>query len=178
MDSFQIRRNRRYVLEKYGTDVTFSRTMKALEQLFEERDVVQKQVESCLQDEPNMKLLEHIQGVGRQPAVQLMSIIVDIDRFQDSEKFCAYFRLVPRVRDSDGMEHHGRITKNGDGMMRMLIEHVTEAHIRYRNSFISDYYKRLCPQMVTKKALITTSHKMLMTVYTVLKKQQEFRTRP
>ncbi|WP_400238745.1 IS110 family transposase [Methanomethylophilus alvi] len=42
MDSFQIRRNRRYVLEKYGTDVTLSRRMKALEQLFEERDIVQK----------------------------------------------------------------------------------------------------------------------------------------
>ena len=178
MDSFQIRRNRRYVLEKYGTDVTLSRRMKALEQLFEERDIVQKQVESCLPDDPNVKLLEHIPGVGRQTAVQLMSMIVDIGRFEDSEKFCAYFGLVPRVRDSGGKEHHGKMTKNGDKMMRMLMERVTEAHVRNCDSFITDYYKRLCPQMGTKKALITTSRKMLMTVFAVLKKQQEFRTRP
>lgn len=178
MDSFQIRRNRRYVLEKYGTDVTLSRRMKALEQLFEERDIVQKQVESCLPDDPDVKLLEHIPGVGRQTAVQLMSMIVDISRFEDSEKFCAYFGLVPRVRDSGGKEHHGRMTKNGDRMMRMLMERVTEAHVRNCDSFITDYYKRLCPQMGTKKALITTSRKMLMTVFAVLKKQQEFRTRP
>ena len=107
-----------------------------------------------------------------------MSMIGDIDRFQDSEKFCAYFGLVPRVRDSGGKEHHGRMTKNGDRMMRMLMERVTESHVRNCDSFITDYYKRLCPQMGTKKTLITTSRKMLMTVFAVLKKQQEFRTRP
>ena len=48
----------------------------------------------------------------------------------------------------------------------------------YCDSFITDYYKRLCPQIGPKKALITTSRKMLMTVFAALKKQQEFRTRP
>lgn len=76
------------------------------------------------------------------------------------------------------MEHHGRMTKNGDRMMRMIMKRVTEAHVRNCDSFITDYYKRLCLQMGTKKALITTSRKMLMTVFAVLKKQQEFRTRP
>ena len=159
VDNFQVRRNRLFVLEKYGRDLTLSRRMKALEQLFEERDIVQKKVESYLPNDPNVKLLEHILGVGRQTAVQLMSIIVDIDRFQDSEKFCAYLGLVPRVRDSGRKEHHGRMTKNGDRIMRVLMERVTEAQVRYCDSFITDYYKRLCPQMGIKKALITASRK-------------------
>ena len=62
--------------------------------------------------------------------------------------------------------------------MGVLMERVTKAHVRYSDSFITDYYKRLCPQIGTKMALITTSRKMLMTVFAVLKKQQEFRTRP
>ena len=70
------------------------------------------------------------------------------------------------------------MTKNGDRMMRMLTERVTESHIHYCDSFITDYYKRLCPQIGPRKALITTSRKMLMTVFAALKKQQEFRTRP
>jgi transposase len=102
MDDFQVKRNRRYVLEKFGMDQTLSRRMRALEQLFEERDIVRKQVESGLPNDPNVTLLEHIPGVGRQTAVQLMSMIVDISRFEDSDKFCAYFGLVPRVRDRAG----------------------------------------------------------------------------
>lgn len=178
MDNFQVKRNRRFIVENFGSDVTLMRRMKTLEQLFEERDIVQKQVESCLPGDKNVELLEHIPGVGRQTAVQLMSMIVDIDRFEDSEKFCAYFGMVPRVRDSGGKEHHGKLTKNGDRMMRALMERVTESHVRNCDSFITDFYRRLCPRMGTKKALITTSRKMLMTVFAVLKKKQEFRTRP
>jgi transposase len=178
MDDFQVKRNRRYVLEKFGTDQTLSRRMRALEQLFEERDIVRKQVESGLPNDPNVTLLEHIPGVGRQTAVQLMSMIVDISRFEDSDKFCAYFGLVPRVRDSGGKVHHGRMTKNGDRMMRVLMERVTQAHVRICDSSVTDYYNRLRQRMGAKKALITTSRKMLKTIFAVLKNQQEFRTRP
>jgi len=178
MDNFQTRRSRKHVLDTYPSDQTLVRRMKALEELFKERDLVQKQVESCLPGDPDVELLERIPGVGRQTAVQLMSMIVDIGRFEDSEKFCAYFGMVPRVRDSGGKEHHGKLTKNGDRMMRALMERVTESHVRNCDSFITDFYRRQCPKMGTKKALITTSRKMLMTVFAVLKKKQEFRTRP
>ena len=44
-----------------------------------------------------------------------MSIIVDMGGFKDSEKFCAYFGLVPRFRDSSGKEYHGTMTKTVTG---------------------------------------------------------------
>jgi len=91
--------------------------MKALEQIFEERAVVQKHVESDLPDSSNVKLLEYMPEIGRQAAVQLMSMIMDIGRFEDYEKFCAYFGLVPKVRDSGRKEHHGRMTKKGGRMI-------------------------------------------------------------
>lgn len=178
MDNFQIKKNRKYVIKTFGSDETLIRRMMSLEQLFEERDIVQKQVESCLPGSRDVELLEHIPGVGRQTAVQLMSMIVDIDRFEDSEKFCAYFGMVPRVRDSGGKEHHGKLTKNGDRMMRELMERVTESHVHHCESYITAYYRRLQPKMGTKKALVTASRKMLMAVFAVLKKKQEFRTRP
>lgn len=178
MDKFQIKKNRRYVVENFSSDETLMRRMNYLEQLFEERDIVQKQVESCLPGDPDVDLLANIPGVGRQTAVQLMSMIVDIDRFEDAEKFCAYFGMVPKVRDSGGKEHHGKMTKNGDKMMRAIMERVTDSHIRCCDSFITDFYKRQCPKMGKKKAMVTTSRKMLLTVFAVLKKKQEFRTRP
>ena len=56
-----------------------------------------------------------VPGIVRQTVVQIMSTIKDIDRLDDVKKLCAYFSLVPKVRDSGGMEHHGRMTKNGAG---------------------------------------------------------------
>lgn len=176
--NFQTKKARKYVLDNYGSDYTLSRRMGALEDLFEERDLIQKEVESRLPNDIDVSLLEKIPGVGRQTAVQIMSMIVDIDRFEDSEKLCAYFGMVPRTRDSGGKEHRGRMTKNGDRMMRSIMERITESHVRNCDSYITDYHERLVPKMGAKKALVTTSRKMLMAVFAVLKNKQEFRTRP
>jgi transposase len=68
------------------------------------------EIESRGANDMNVELLESIPGIGRQTAVQLMSMIVDVTRFKDPERLCAYFGMVPRVRDSGGKEHHGRMT--------------------------------------------------------------------
>ena len=104
-----------------------------------------------------------------------MSMIIDIARFPDSEKLCAYFGMVPRVRDSGGKERHGNLSKNGDRMMRSVMERVTESHIRNCDSSVTAYYRRIEPRMGKKKALITASVKMLEVIYAVLKRGTSFR---
>ena len=174
-DNFQTRKAREFVKRNYPSDLTLMRRMNSLERLFEERDSTQKDVESRLPDSREVELLSSIPGMGRQSAVQVMSMIVDINRFQDAEKFCAYFGMVPRVRDSGGKERHGRMTKNGDRMMRMIMERVTESHVRFCDSSVTRYYKRKCTEMGTKKALITASRKMLMVIFAMLKSGTDFR---
>ena len=174
-DNFQTQRARNYVKFNFSSDITLMSRMAELERLFEERGSIQKEVESRLPGSREVELLTTIPGVARQTAVQIMSMIVDIDRFDDSEKLCAYFGMVPRVRDSGGKEHHGRMTKNGDRMMRMVMERVTESHVRNCDSSITQYYRRKCLEMGTKKALITASRKMLSVIYAMLKSGSDFR---
>ena len=174
-DNFQARKARDYVRSAFPADITLMRRMADLERLFEERDHVQKEVESRLPDSREVEILTTIPGIARQTAVQIMSMIVDIDRFDDSEKLCAYFGMVPRVRDSGGKEHHGRMTKNGDRMMRAIMERVTESHVRNCDSSVTRYYKRKCSEMGTKKALITASRKMLSVIFAMLKSGSDFR---
>ena len=101
MDNFQIRKNRRYVLEKYGTDVTLLRMMKALEQLFgggyrsEAGGIL-----SCGRSQREAS--GTYTGSRTADCRRLVSTIVDEGRFEDSEKFCVYFGLVSRARDSGG----------------------------------------------------------------------------
>ena len=167
--------SRDFIKANYQSDYTLMNRMNDFERLLAERDSVQNEVESRLPDSREVELLTTIPGIARQTAVQIMSMVVDIDRFEDSEKFCAYFGLVPRVRDSGGKEHHGHMTKSGDRMMRMIMERVTSTHVMYCDSFITKYYKRKCSGMGTKKALITASRKMLSVIYAMLKSKADFR---
>lgn len=177
MDDFQTKRTRRFVMEKYHDDAVLMRRMDQLERDLAERDSVQRQVEACLPGSRDVDLLVSIPGIARQSAVQIMSMIVDVKRFPDAEKMCAYYGLVPRVRDSGGKEHHGRMTKKGDKMMRAIMERATSSHVLTCESNITDCYRRSVPKMGKKKAMVTASRKTLTTAYAVLRSGKEFRAR-
>ena len=131
------RKSREFLAETYGNDYTLMRRVNGYAALLTESKRVAVEIERRGENDRNVKLLESIPGIGRQTAVQLMSMIVDIGRFQDPEKMCAYFGMVPRVRDSRGKERHGEMTKNGDPMMRSIVERITLSHVRFCDSTIT-----------------------------------------
>jgi transposase len=164
----------RYLSETYPDDTTLQRRLKRYRALLKERAEVSNEIELRLPDSREVALLADIPGIGRQTAVQIMSMIINISRFEDPEKLCAYFGMVPRVRDSGGKEHHGRMTKTGDKMMREIMERVTLSHIRYCDSSVTAYFRRKEKEMGTKKALITASRKMLAVIFAVLRDMRPF----
>jgi transposase len=168
------KRSRAFIVTTFGCDYTLMRRVDGYSALLEESNRVAKEIERRGTNDKNVKLLESIPGIGRQTAVQLMSMIVDISRFQDPERLCAYFGMVPRVRDSGGKEHHGRMTKSGDPMMRSIIERITQSHIRYCESTITSYFRRKSMEIGNKKALMSASRKLLAVIHAVLKRGTPF----
>jgi transposase len=104
------RKSRNFIIVTYANDYTLVKRVSGYASLLIESEQVVKEIESRGANDMNVELLESIPGIGRQTAVQLMSMIVDVTRFKDPERLCAYFGMVPRVRDSGGKEHHGRMT--------------------------------------------------------------------
>jgi len=98
-----------------------------------------------------MDFLAEIRGIGRQTAAQIMSMIIEISRFPDAEKLCAYFGIVPRIRDPRGKERHSDMSKNRNRMMHSRVERVTESHMRNCESLITEYFRRLQLRMGTKR---------------------------
>ena len=70
---------------------------------------------------PDHLLLRTIPGVGNYAALTAASMIVDINRFNSPESLCSYAGVVPSVRGSANVVHHGRITKNGDKLLRWVL---------------------------------------------------------
>ena len=143
------------------------------EGLLTERTDVAKNIGSRMKDDENVRLLAEISGIGKQTAVQIMFMIIDIRRFPDPEKLCAYFGLAPRVCDSGGKSNHGHITKNGDPMMRAILDRVTYVHICSCDSSITEFYDRKSKEN-KKKALTSASRKMLCMMYAILSRGTGF----
>lgn len=168
------KRSRDFIVRMYASDYTLMRRVDAYSALLDESKLVAREIERRGNDDGNVTLLESIPGIGRQTAVQLMSMIVDIARFEDPERLCAYFGMVPRVRDSGGKERHGRMTKSGDPMMRSIMERVTLSHIRFCDSTITAYFRRKSKEMGVKKALMSAARKMLAVIHAVLRRGTPF----
>lgn len=168
------RKSREFILARHPEDYTLARRINAYSALLEESERVAKEIERRGENDENVRLLESIPGIGRQTAVQIMSMIIDIKRFCDPEKLCAYFGMAPRMRDSGGKEHHGSMTKSGDPMMRSIMERTTLSHIRFCDSTITAYYERKSKEMGRHKALMSAARKMLAVIHAVLKRGTPF----
>jgi transposase len=166
---------RNYIRRTWPEDLTLMERLTNYAMLLDESDRVKRKVVSMLKGDKGVELLTTVPGIARQTAVQIMSMIIDIRRFPDPEKLCAYFGMVPRVRDSGGKEHHGRMTKTGDKMMRAIMERVTESHVRNCDSSVREFYHRKTKEMGKKKALISASRKMLAMIWSILTNGHPFR---
>ncbi len=69
-------------------------------------------------DLEEVKLLRSIPGVGLFSALLIHSEIGDISRFCDSGKLLANAGLIPSIRQSADIIHHGRITRQGSKYLR------------------------------------------------------------
>ena len=166
-------KSRRYIAENFGNDITLNMRIEALVLLLEKAKRIDQELQKIGNDDGNVRLLISIPGIGVRSAVQIMSMIIDIGRFEDSEKLCSYFGLVPRVRSSGGKEIHGHMTKAGDPMMRCILDRVTYVHVCHCRSSITAFYERKAAEN-KKKALTSASRKMLCTIYAVLKRRTPF----
>lgn len=168
------KKSREFISTTYSNDYTLLKRVSGYAALLKESEQVAREIEGRGSEDKNVELLESIPGIGRQTAVQLMSMIIDVRRFEDPEKLCAYFGMAPRVRDSGGKERHGRMTKSGDPMMRSIMERVTLSHIRYCDSTITAYFQRKKKEMGAKKALMSAARKMLAMIHAVLRRGTPF----
>lgn len=114
-----------------------------------------------------------IKGVGEKSAAVLLSVIGDINDFEDEKKLAAYFGIVPRVSNSNETNHQGRITKRGSKLGRTTLVQCTLIAIKYSN-YLRAFYEKLKAKKGSGKAIIATAKKLLGIIYLTLKNKWVF----
>ncbi len=120
-------------------------------------------------DCPWMDILQSVPGVGLFSAIVLASEIGDLDRFQSPEKLCSYAGLVPRVYQSGNTLRHGRITKQGRGLMRWIL--IQTAHKAVKTpGRMQDIYLKLEKKRGKKIAIVAVARKLLVSIFWMLER--------
>jgi transposase len=84
---------------------------------------VDQELEAIARENEIIRALREIPGVGLLTATALYAAVGDIQSFQSARHLASWLGLTPRERSSGTRRRLGRISKQGDVYLRMLLIH-------------------------------------------------------
>lgn len=118
-----------------------------------------------------------IKGIGDKGGTILLSVIGNINDFESEKKLASYFGIVPRVKDSNETEHHGKITKRGNKLGRTTLVQCSLIAMRY-SDYLRKFFLRIKSKRGGGKAIIALAKKLLGIIYQTLKNNWIFEDFP
>lgn len=126
--------------------------------------------------DPNVRLLQTIPGVGPLGALLIHAEVGAIGRFPGPRQLAAYAGLVPTVRASGDHVHLGHITKDGSRWLRWILVEATY-HAR-RHPAYQARFDRLQRRRGKHKATVAIARHLAQVVWYVLTTQRPFSPAP
>jgi len=118
---------------------------------------------------PVCRLLMSVPGVGPLVSACYVATIDDPGRFSCSTDVGSYLGLVPRVHQSGATEYRGRITKEGDDLVRWLL--VEAAHVLLtrtkRRSALKAWGEHLREKKGLAKARVAVARKLAVLLHRI-----------
>ena len=150
-----------------------NRYLRILSSIENEIKEIDKEIrEKCMENEETV-LLTTIPGIGYFSALLIYAEIGDIKRFPNSKKLCSYAGLVPSIRQSGNKVITGKITKEGNKLLRWVLVQCAFVAIRNDERF-RNFYERIKQRKGPQKAIVATARKLLTVVYAVLRDKKPY----
>lgn len=144
-------------------------TQKALADVTDELD---RQAESDTQ----IKLLRSAVGVGPRLAEAIVAFIDEPERFKSGKQIGSYAGLTPRQYQSGSMDRQGKISGQGNKLLRALLVEVSWLGLRH-NKWINETYHRILRGSDSRKkiAITAVARKLLVRCWAMLRDNQPWR---
>jgi transposase len=142
---------------------------------------VEHQLKALAQQLPEVQRLLTIPGIGLLTATAIVGFIGDLRRFRSGRRFSSYLGLVPKEHSSGELRRLGRITKQGDTYIRMLLTHGARAVLWAAKSNQKPDRLRLWALKVERarghnKAAVALANKLARIVWAVSTHESEFQS--
>nr|PZN37349.1 MAG: hypothetical protein DIU70_12825 [Bacillota bacterium] len=87
-----------------------------------------------------------------------------------------YAGLDPSVYQSGEQDRRGRISKNGDGLLRRILVQAAYQVARHDTGALGDFFRRKQKQIGTKRAIIALARKLLVVAWKILLTNTPYRS--
>jgi transposase len=139
---------------------------------------VERQLEALAEQLPAVAYLLSIPGIGLLTATALVAFIGDVRRFPSARHLASYLGLTPREYSSGLKRYLGRISKRGDGYLRMLLIHGARSVLHHARNQQQDRFRiwahKLSKTHVHNKAAVAVANKLARIVWAVWSRQQPY----
>jgi transposase len=127
-----------------------------------EIDVLARRAAGQLARHPGFGAVQTIPGVGPVLAAVFVAEIGDVRRFARPQQLCSWAGMTPRHRESDTKVHRGRITKQGNSLVRWA---AVEAVQRVHGGAIGRTRARIAERRGVNIATVAAARELLTLVY-------------
>jgi transposase len=124
--------------------------------------------------EAELQRLETIPGIKRRIAEVLVAEIgVDMSHFPSAGHLASWAGMCPGNQESAGKRKTGKTRKGSKWLRRALVQ-AAQAAARKKSCYPAIQYRRLIVRGGPKKALVAVGHTLLITVYYLLARQEDY----
>jgi len=141
--------------------------------LDEQVEALEADLEVSDEQQRVLKLLKTMPGIGWVSAATILAEVGDIHRFNSPKALCHWAGLTPRVRKSDQVVRHGRITKQGSPYLRAAMTRAATIASRSSKRWYH-LHEKLLPRCGKTGAKVAVARHLLTVLYFMLKRQQPY----
>lgn len=158
-------------------------TYEEVRSLEERVEALDRELEQVVREEPVLQTLQQIPGIGTLTATAMFAAVGNVHTFGSGRHLASWLGLTPKESSSGSRRSLGRISKQGDAYLRMLLVHGA------RSALLSAERRRSAGQPLTRlqawaldrsekghrnRATVALANKMARIVWAVWKHERDF----
>lgn len=123
-----------------------------------------------------VRLLQSAVSIGPRAAEALAAFVDEPERFAGGKQVGSYVGLAPRQYQSGAMDRQGKISKQGNSLLRSLLVEVSWLGLRH-NKWMRDTYERVLRGSESRKkiAIVAVARKLLVRCWAMMRDGTEWR---
>jgi transposase len=122
--------------------------------------------------EDAQRLMTH-PGVGALTALGTVLVLGPVERFPDAKHVTSYLGLIPEEDSSGGRQRFGKLTKQGNRLLRFLLVEAAQIASRY-DADLRRVYRRLAFRKGVASAKVAVARKLAIRLYIMLRDRIDY----
>ena len=132
-----------------------------------------ERIEQKLAQRPDSQRSLTHPGVGSLTAQGTVLILRPLERFPDAKHDTSYVGLIPQEEPSGGRQRFGRLTKQGNALLRFLLVEGAQTANRF-DPGLRRAYRRLAFRKGRASAKVAVARKLALRLYIMLRDQIDY----